>query len=288
MKLLAVVILVTASLPLMATEVFHSPHEERYKYALEQSNEDPVCKHMTGVFNARFEKPWDRGHADSHPDATVFGIPYDKMFERMPGVAHDSHYTFDMMLSKFPMSKEFEALTWREGRLTHSDISFVSPILVTRWTPPNGSGEPLWIFKSTFIRRMTTHQGWEQNDGGFDTLDFIRTPDFQLTTPIDSRIFHHQAWQVGVSVSLGRETARQLRPFVFRDHLYIAAYQPVWPDDLPASFKETRLYPDEEFMNILRLLPGSIPGKYVDIARTEVVCRIRMLMKPPTTSKGVK
>lgn len=286
MKYFIFAILIATSSILRAAEVLHSRYPVRYTYVLEQGDSDPVCKHMTGVFNARFKTPWDGGHLDTSPGITIFGIPYDKVFERMPGVEHDPRKTFAMMLSRFPSSEEFEALHWLEGRVTSPDTRGIYPALIVQWTPKDGSN-PFWIVKTTFMDKMTTNEGWGQSDGGFDTLEFISDPDFKPTVPIlESFITHHPAWQSGSTRSLGRETARQLRPFVFREHLYIAAYQSAWREKAP-SYEQARLYPDEEFMSVLRLLPESIPGKYVDIAKTEVVCRIRMLMQH-TTSKGAK
>lgn len=277
--------LIATTLTLHAEEVRHSLYPERYAYVLEQGDKEPVCEHMTDVFNTHFKTPWDGGHLDTRPGVTVFGVPYDKVFERMPGVEHDPRMTFAMRLSRFPSSMEFEVLHWLEGRVTYPDTHGIYPVLIAHWIPKDGSN-PFWIVKTTFMDRMTTNEGWGQSDGGFDTLEFVSDPDFNPTVPLDASFISHPAWQSGLTRSLGRETARQLRPFIFSEQLYIAAYQSAWHEAAP-SYEQARLYPDEEFMNILRLLPGSIPGKYVDIANTEIVCRIRMLMQP-TTSKGVK
>lgn len=273
-------------LNVIAVEVFHSPHEERYTYLLEQGD-DPVCEHMVGVFNTRFKTPWDGGYMPYQPNPTLFGIPYDQVFERMPGVEYSMRDTFHMRLSRFPISDEFEALRWIEGRIIYRDTKDQFPILITRWVPKNG-GVPLWIIKTTFMYKMTTDEGYGQSDGGSDTLSLISDPAFRPNVPLDAKQLSHRTQQSDKAVSLGRETARQLRPFVFRNQLFIAAYQSTWREPITPYAQSPRTYPDDEYMNILKLLPGSIPGKYVDLAQSEIICRIRMLMQPITPNKGGK
>lgn len=278
-----------ASSSLFAGEVMHQTDSERYRYVLEQGHEIPVCSHMTAVFNAKFKTPWEKGYKTDKSSSTVFGIPYDQVFKRLPEVDFNMDFTWDMLLTRFPMSPEFETLQWQETRMVYADTPHrTGKALFTRWVPSGELRASLWIFKTTFMRRITTNEGWGDSHGGSDTLDFIDDPNFVPPFPLTSKLFSHPPDVPGTSRSLGRETASQLRPFVFDDELYIAAYQTKWKE-LRSGYTETlQTYPEKEYMNILRLTPERIPGKFVDLAKTETVCRIRMVMQRMNRTTGVK
>lgn len=265
---------------------------EHYRYRLEQGAEKEVCQHMTQVFNSRFKTPWDKGTLDSAPVPKIQGVPYDQVFERMPGVEYNKRFVFDMLLSKYPTSPEFEAVKWLETRVTWDNSEY--PALIVQLDIDN-DGRLDWIVKSPFMHRMTTWEGWQQGFGGRDDLELYAQEDFDSSVLVrSSKVANHGEKPVNprrnidAQVTDGLDTS-QLRPFVFKDKTYLSAYQVFWPNlelskkaGQSVQAKPDKLYPDREYMNILAALPGGVK-KYeyspLVTSNTETVCRIRMIMQ---------
>ena len=91
----------------LRTEKTITKNEPRYRYMLERGEDKALCPHMTQVFNDKFKTPWYKSWLKLESDPILFGLPYSKQFERLPGVAYDKHSTFDMLLVKYPTSPEF-------------------------------------------------------------------------------------------------------------------------------------------------------------------------------------
>ena len=82
-----------------------------YRYKLEMSKDDKVCRHMEKVYKKHFRRPWAY-------QAKIWGD--DKrarnVFIRLPGVEFDSNLAQLMTYSRLPSTPEFEVIPWREGR----------------------------------------------------------------------------------------------------------------------------------------------------------------------------
>lgn len=265
---------------------------ERYRYRLEDGAQNDVCRHMTQIFNKRFKTPWDKGWLRLEPVPKIFGTPYDQVFERMPGVGYDKKFIFAMLLSKYPTSPEFEAIKWRETRVTWDETD--RPALVTQLDIDNDKKLD-WIIKYSFMTEMTTRQGLGQNAGGYDSLAIFTSDEFDPAIPLNSKqvlqgqIPDRLPRHIDNDIGEGLETY-QMRLFIFKGKTYFSAYQAFWPNlefskklGQRVADKPDKLYPEREYMNILVLLPGGIKnyGYYIPriTAKTETVCRIRMMMQ---------
>lgn len=263
---------------------------ERYRYRLEDGAQNEVCRHMTQVFNERFKTPWNKGWLRLEPVPKILGTPYDQVFERLPGVEYNKRFVFDMLLSKYPTSPEFDAVKWRETLVQWDNLT--APALIAQFDIDN-DGQMDWVVKASFMTKMTTREGTGQSDGGKDHLEIFSSDGFEPVVPVPSKHLlqgqkpdrPHRS--IDEDISDGLDTT-QLRLFLFGGKTYLSAYQVFWPNlelskklGRHAEDKADKLYPDREYMNILTVLPGST-RKYdystFVRANTETVCRIRMIM----------
>jgi hypothetical protein len=268
----------------------------KYKYRLEIGQEKDLCGHMTQVFNRQFKTPWDKGQKPWKPNPTIFGTPYDQVFERFPGVEYKLDFTWELLLSKYPTSPEFEAVRWKEGRVYYPDgnappsYNRPAPILITEIDIDN-DGQKEWLVKSSFMQQMSTNEGTGQSDGGSDTLTIFLFDGFDPTIPLTLEQLSQGQKQAKRPRQIGREVAQQLRPFIYKGKTYLSAYQTEWRDRDHSNEKKPkyRIYPDREYMNILRVTAGGqrLHSQVTETANTETVCRIRMrMLKNTPSSKG--
>lgn len=281
--------------------------EVRYQYRLEEGHDKKICAHMTQVFNQQFRTPWGKGHGSLERNPSVFGIPSDQIFERLPDVIYEKDFTGRMLLSKFPSSSEFDAVHWQEGRFCLDSGSFypncaLYPMLVAEIDIDN-DGQKDWVIKTDFMSRMTTNEGRGQSYGGNDDLRIFRLEGFDpLAANITSEQLFHGQRQNSPPRVIDRLIAErldtvQLRPFIYMKKTYLSAYQVYWPNlELSkqlghnAKAKPSQLYPERENMNILRVTPGGerLFGRDIETANTETVCRIRMIMQSSQTNQKGK
>jgi len=272
---------------------------ELYKYRLEESKDKDLCVHMTKVFNRSFKTPWDRGYDNGlNPIPSIFGTPYDQVFERLPGVEYNKQFVFEMLLAKYPSSPEFDAVKWQEGRVHSPESSppgeFTAwPILVTQIDIDN-DGTKEWVVKNSFMFKAPTNSisGVGDTDFyGWDVLTIFPTDGLDLAMPLLSKQLTHGQKPGHQPRKLDNQVALQLRPFIYKGKTYLSAYQVVWKDKNVSRSKPRhyRIYPDREYLNILQVVEGSNNPHHllIETANTENVCRIRMRMLNDTTpSKG--
>jgi len=284
---------------------------ERYRYRLEAGVEHEVCQRMTRVFNTRFKTPWDRGWLSMEPVPKINGVPYDKVFERLPGIEYDKGFVFDMLLSKYPTSPEFEAVKWVETRGYRDGYGYEPmqntlkstnqpfPVLIAR-LDINNDGKPEWVIKDGIMRRPTRDDGF--NDGGLDRMVIFDEDAFDpAATVIEYRKTQAAPWYVKASsISNGAiylptvDAYYQLRPFIYRQTTYVAGYRAIWHDKPTRrtdrhSVLPIQYFPDEEYMNILRVLPGGGDkglDSNVPATKTETTCRIRMILQKKPSNRG--
>lgn len=273
--------------------------KDYYRYKLEEGARHEVCRHMTKVFNARFRTPWDRGWLSlEQVPRTSDGIPYDQVFERLPGVEYNKEFVFAMLLSKYPTSPEFDAVQWKESRFYYSlsdsidgrvvKIRHSTPLLVTSLDIDNDGRED-WLVKRDFRGEPS------RNDDLFNpSAETIMIYDRDTFDPYMEMSEENKAtwWDIPGRILWG---FYNVRPFVHRQITYVAAYQAAWEDrpNRPMDRHDGRslqLYPDAEYMNIVRVLSGEgefvAPQATYRAAKTETVCRIRMILLNKPNNKG--
>ncbi|UCV05667.1 hypothetical protein [Dechloromonas denitrificans] len=271
---------------------------ELYKYRLEESKDRSLCVHMTQVFNQNFKAPWDRGVGAEGANPTVFGKPYDQIFERLPEVGFDRESTYEMLLSKFPSSPEFDAVKWKEGMVCYpeggnEDICHPHPMLVAEIDIDN-DGHKEWVVKHSFMFKIPTKfvsDAGDEDYSGEDGLALFPKDGLDLTMPLTLKQLVHGQKSGRQPRLLDLKVALQLRPFAYKGKTYLSAYQIVLDDKnlSPKKHPPYQLYPDREYMNILRVLAGGkrLEGQIIETANTESVCRIRMIMlNNNTVSEG--
>lgn len=263
---------------------------ELYKYRLEESHDKDLCVHMTKVFNRSFTTPWDRGYDNGlNPSPSVFGTPYDQVFERLPGVEYSKQFVFQMLLAKYPSSPEFDAIKWHEGRVYYPDSARpgelrASPMLVTQIDIDN-DGKKEWVIKNSFMFKAPSNYVSDAGNtdfSGWDDLRIFPADGLDLTIPLLSKQLTHgqkPGYQPGM---LDIQVALQLRPFIYKGRTYLSAYQVVWEDKSISQSKPRRfrMYPDREYLNILQVVEGgkNPNNAFIETANTETICRIRMIM----------
>lgn len=268
--------------------------KERYRYRLEDGADKEVCRHMIQVFNKQFKTPWDKGRLGlkSNVIPKIQGTPYDQVFERLPGVEYDKRAVFNMLLSKYPTSPEFDAVNWKEsrGRATTTSSSNDFPILIAQFDIDN-DGSLDWVVKSSFMHKMTTWEGLGQAWGLNDSLSIFTLSGFEPEMPIPSKSLilnedpSKAPRRLDSDISNGLITY-QIRPFIFNEKTYFSAYQALWKyaENVGHALlaPPRNLYPNHEYMNILAVLPGAFRRFDFDLtaaANTEPLCRIRMMMQ---------
>jgi len=253
---------------------------------------------MTQVFNENFKTPWDRGNGALKSNPIVFDVPYDHMFERLPGVEYSKDFVFQMLLAKFPSSPEFDAVKWREGRVYYKDslpLTYrqAGPMLVTEIDIDN-DGTKEWVVKDAFMFKAPTSSVSEVGDSdfsGWDDLRIFPADGLNPTILLASEQLTHGQKPGYRPRKLDNEVALQLRPFIYQNKAYLSAYQVIWKDEDRCKRKPShlRMYPDREYMNILQVLEGGYNphNAFIETANTKIVCRIRMIMLSNTiTPKG--
>lgn len=264
-----------------------------YKYQLEDGKDKEVCVHMAEVFNQKFRTPWDRGDRffGTSANPVVFGKTLDQAFDRLPGAEFDKMVTYKMLLSRYPSSPEFDAVVWKEGRVLHPDgqvpphYRHPVPMLTTEVDIDN-DGQKDWVVKHLFMFKMPTNVIYgaarDHDYSGRDELGIFPPDGLDLTKDMTLK---QLAWGQNPDRPprrLGDETGLQLRPFIYKGKTYLSAYKVVWHDEKihVKRPKKYRIYPDHEYLNVLKVLPGGqrIEMSVIETANTEIVCRIRMIM----------
>lgn len=291
-KRMAAIILKVALLllPWTVSTSYANP-QVKYKYVLEDSQDKNLCGHMTHVFNRSFQTPWDNGWLHLEPKPKAFGIPYDQIFERLPGVEYNKGFTFSMLLAKFPVSPEFDAIHWKEGRVESPGVSssehILIPVLVTEIDLYN-DGKKEWVINQP-MGQMRTDEGMIRGNLG-DTGDLTIFPSdgFDPNLPLTLHQLVNGQKPDRQPRKLDEPIALQFRPFIYESKTYLSAYKQVWPErkyvtNPPGKAYQT--YPTREYMNILLVVPGGKRNgsQVIETANTETICRIRMIMLNNTT-----
>jgi hypothetical protein len=196
-----------------------------YTYSSEINKDSNLCKHMSDVFNDRFRNPWKRD-AFSAKDSSRYAANSRYVFPLLPWVSHSSRFTFDMSLSRSPSSTEFDAINWKEGRVTTGSPSATK-------TTDSETSLPVLIASVDI-----------DNDGSQDMLvKYGFSPGYDHLASGEGLsaeaivVWRSQVWELPSDMSLWKllnsqpatrapivYNAAYLRPFIYDRHTYLARY----------------------------------------------------------------
>lgn len=282
-----------------------------YRYELKQGKGKPVCEHMTKVFNEKFRAPWIDAYAiqriedaaDKYPgeSRTVFGKLLKDVFERLPGVGFDPESVFAMLYSKYPESQEFDAVQWRDwsyqrqGEFSKIPVSIA--VLVAELDIDN-DGQKEWVVKHGFMHHRPTNYvspNGNADQAGSDGFSIFSTEALDTHKPFLSAQMagnRKSEYQPRRLDGYGDEVGQMIRPFIFGDRTYLAAYRPQWlPESKRPRQVSVRTYaPDIEQIAIVEVKPDiRLIGLGPSItAKTEQLCLMHMLPLRQHTSMNRK
>ena len=191
-----------------------------YKYVLVLNHKSDLCQHMGDVFNRDFAHLWDSAPDQlNQPDAAPSSLPTP--FPPLPGVEQAKQFASTVRYSRYPSSREFDAVPWRLGQIQ----------LGTKLDgPPNF--QPMLIAHFDF-----------DNDGYIDTVTKLGFPRGygELTMPRDTGNTEYiSVWRSQAdadvnpdSTTLEKEspddrsalvTGGYIRPFIYKGRTYVARY----------------------------------------------------------------
>lgn len=199
---------------------------DRYRYSLVRGAEREVCVHLQKVLLKNFSFPWRRPalarlvESDSnYGQGSVFSFP------KVPGVDHDTKATLLMSYSRYPTSPEFDAVDWREGRITGmpGEASGLHPVLVADIDIDN-DGLKETVLKTAFMLQYYSGNG----SGGEDVLYVLP----QRSAPLAHPISWHEVISAGdqsnriALIALSEDVPfRLIRPFVYEGTTYLMGYE---------------------------------------------------------------
>ena len=127
---------------------------DTYRYELIKSQDDKVCKHMEGIYNTRFTRPFDHRHVTQ-----VQGID-------IPPSKEDKLRLYRIKYSLYPTSPEYEAVTWRLRTYHHSEGN------------PNFGQQPTLIaevdINNDGMKEVAIKSQFFEGHNGFENLDVLR------------------------------------------------------------------------------------------------------------------
>jgi hypothetical protein len=196
-----------------------------YAYSSEINKDSALCKHMSEVLNSRFRNLWKRD-AFSAKDPSRYAANSRYVFPLLPWASHSNQFTFDMSLSKSPSSDEFDAIAWKEGRVTTGSPSATK-------TAESEVALPVLIANVDV-----------DNDGSQDTIvKYGFSPGYDHLASGEGLsaeaivVWRSQVWQLPADMSLWKllnsqpatrapivYNAAYLRPFIYDHHTYLARY----------------------------------------------------------------
>jgi hypothetical protein len=254
---------------------------DRYRYVLEKSANDKVCRHMQKVYSRDFAHPFKRPGLTAlknDPNDPAYGPKGRYAFPKLPGVSHDNRMTLDMSYSRLPSSPVFEAIEWKEGRYRFEsgggpDLGDL-PMLVAEFDI-NNDGVVDTVIKHKF---MLSYFPGGRAPGGEDALFVFERGAIVLTQRVTSGMFYKlQDDRKKPAMIPGSYSSRLIRPFLLEGVVYLSAYEQVWEGGEFRDFgRVTKL--EGEYMNVLQYRGGGEnfgPGKWSEL-ETDLVCRIRM------------
>lgn len=247
-----------------------------YRYKLEMSKDDKVCRHMEKVYKKYFRTPWASPPDDWNDERKK------NVSTRLPGVEFNADLMGLMDRALFPSSPEFEAIKWREGRYKYQTTdtksggevvitgTIINPLLVADFDIDN-DGKMDTVIQGGFFEGMV--YGIDSFSvypaGTVDLKDLVgesvvKVRDVQSFREVDG---------MGETLSVGVDTWRSLRPFILGGVTYLSGARYESPYD---GFKPNHIYKD--YVDILKYIKGSSfrKGRNQPPLEFETICRFRM------------
>jgi len=249
---------------------------DRYRYVLEESKDDKVCRHMEKVYNGYFAFPWKRPMLDREG---TYGPNSRYAFPKLPGVTHDDRMTFDMTYSRLPSTPEFDAIEWKEGRyrfVVRRDDHRDRPMLVAEFDIDNNGRADIVIKPQFILGFYPSRRSWP---GGEDAFFVFDKREIDLSQPLTFEMFYEGQSGRKKPARIGFAPGapyRLIRPFVLDGLTYLSAYQQDWPDD--DDIAKVR-----EHVDVLRYRGGAEnlgKGGWSPL-QIDRVCRFRMTTVKP-------
>jgi hypothetical protein len=203
------------------------PEEQiSYAYRLTTSQAPKLCEHMGSVFNASFRKLWIREPVPVADAASPYSADGRFAFPRVSGVQHDPMKTFDMALSKLPSSPEFDAIAWKETRVTTGSPAGVQ---IPESSRPLAALIAYFDFDNDGRKDTVLKYGFTR---GFEAIrQRGESPEYLAVWPGETREIAPNAsvWELqnvpAGGVRAITENGQYLRPFMYARRAYVAKYE---------------------------------------------------------------
>lgn len=244
-----------------------------YRYKLEMSKDDKVCRHMEKVYKRYFRTPWTSPPDDWNDDRKK------NTSTRLPGVEFNADLMGLMDRALFPSSPEFEAIKWREGRYKYqttntksggevvSTATIINPLLAADFDIDN-DGKIETVIQDGFFEGMV--YGADSFSvypvGTVDMKDLVGDSTMKPRGVHGIRLIH------GVE-NIPTIKWHSLRPFILNGVTYLSGARFETPYD---DFEPNHIYKD--YMDILKYIKGSrfMKGSNQPPLEFETICRFRM------------
>ena len=228
-SLLGVSLVNAATLP---RDVLEAPRPNikgpTYRYILKDSRNPVLCGHMVHVFNTKFTHLWDAPPIWADEGDPVYSAHSVYAFPMLPHLKHSSESTFIMRYSKVPMSADFSAIPWKEGRATLGGCppggtcpsdNIIIPILVAHFDFDN-DGTVDTVIKDGF----SVGYPWAPHQQGGDSEHLI-VWRAQLLNIVDTPSLWKLSHPSAKSFTPITLTGTYLRPFVYAGKVFVASYE---------------------------------------------------------------
>lgn len=242
-------------------------YDDVYQYDLRESRDVRVCEHMLNVYNMKFRIPFPSVIPDD--DRRNQGYP----FTRLNGVEYDRRAVMQMRFSKWPISPEFEAIQWHEGRMLYPvPNDQLEPILVTE-LDINNDGRPETVLKTSFMLSFSYAHG--SVPGGEDALWVFEQGALDLTKSLSVKNLFERNTRNKKPARIEHPGYRIIRPFILYRKTYLSIYEQDWDPDSKGLAITNGL---REYMRIVLYTEGReiLPGGDWSPLKVDEVCRFRM------------
>ena len=240
---------------------------QTYRFKLQSGKRTPVCMHMAKVYATSFRDPWDFT-LESPPGPLYPSLPGTQKMEYSPAELAA------LYLSRYPSSREFEAIHWEIGRyLDDSPMASrthpVRPMLVARFDVDNDGKEDV-VAKVAFM--FSPEPAGQGADGGVDELFVFDESQFPWNRPLKSSELFGPPGNARPSLIAPltlQMSAREIRPFIYDGQTYLSVYE------AENYFDEKRR---REQMSVIKYKGGggNLGGGHWRPLSVEKICRFRM------------
>ena len=196
---------------------------QTYRFQLQSGKRAPVCEHMAKVYTTSFRNTWD----------FTLETPPGPLYPLLSGTKQMEYSSSELValyFSRYPSSREFEAIHWQIGRyLDDSPMASrthpVRPMLVARFDVDNDGKEDV-VAKVAFM--FSPEPAGQGADGGEDELFVFDESQFAWNRPLKSSELLNRPGNSRLSLIAPltlRMSAREIRPFIYDGQTYLSVYE---------------------------------------------------------------